>query len=81
MRCCYSIPVNPNKIPELDLEELSHLPVGYRYLGYCQEKTMGIVVIKSLPGHRREIGTVNREKHDMLYRQIKAWMDGENIDV
>ncbi|KAF3394557.1 Uncharacterized protein F1880_004824 [Penicillium rolfsii] len=75
------IPVNPNQIPKLDLEELKQFPVGYRYLGYCQEKTMGVKVIKDLPGHRREIGTVNREKHDTLYRQIKAWMEGANIDI
>ncbi|KAJ5096619.1 pathogenesis associated protein Pep2 [Penicillium angulare] len=75
------IPVDPNRVPKLDTVKLSEFPVGYRYLGYCQELTMGVKVIRDLPGHRREIGTANREKHDILYRQIKAWMDGDMIKV
>jgi hypothetical protein len=75
------IPVNPNRVPRLNLQKLSEFPVGYRYLGYCQEITMGVKVIKDLPGHRREIDTANRQKHDILYEQIKAWMDGEKIEI
>ncbi|CAG8005709.1 unnamed protein product [Penicillium salamii] len=75
------IPVDPCRVPKLDAEKLSTFPVGYRYLGYCQEMTMGVKVIRDLPGHRRETGTANREKHDLLYRQIKARIDGEMIEV
>lgn len=75
------IPVNPNKIPELDEEKLKEYPAGYRYLAYCQESLLGIKVIRDLPGHRRETGTVNGEKHDLLYRQIKQWIDGEDVQV
>ena len=75
------IPVNPAIVPKLDVQKSAEFPVGYRYLGYCQEMTMGVKVIKDLPGHRREIGTPNREKHDVLYRQIKAWMDGEMVEI
>ncbi|KAG9664940.1 hypothetical protein KCU64_g323, partial [Aureobasidium melanogenum] len=76
------IPVDPNRIPKIDAEAAKEYPIGYRYLAYCQERTMGVKVIRDLPGHRRESGsTVNGEKHDILYKQIKAWMDGENVEI
>lgn len=75
------ISVDPNRVPKLDIQKVCKFPVGYRYLGYCQEMKIGVKVIRDLPGHRREIDTANREKRDILYRQIKAWMDGEMIDV
>lgn len=75
------IPVNPARVPVLDEEKLKEYPVGYRYLAYCQEKTMGVKVIRDLPGHRRDVGTVNGEKHDILYRQIKQWIDGEHVEI
>lgn len=75
------IPVNPARVPVLDEQKLKEYPSGYRYLAYCQEATMGVKVIRDLPGHRREVGsTVNGDKHDALYRQIKQWMDGEDIE-
>ncbi|KAI5207146.1 hypothetical protein E4T39_02162 [Aureobasidium subglaciale] len=76
------IPVDPNRIPKIDVEAAKKYPIGYRYLAYCQERTMGVKVILDLPGHRREAGsTVNGEKHDMLYKQIKEWMDGQKVDI
>lgn len=75
------IPVNPAKVPTLDEEKLREYPVGYRYLAYCQEMTMGVKVIRDLPGHRRDVGTINGEKHDILYVQIKQWIDGEHVEI
>lgn len=74
------IPVNPEKVPKLDAEKLKEYPTGYRYLAYCQELTMGVKVVRDLPGHRRDVGTINGAKHDTLYLQIKEWMDGKDID-
>lgn len=51
-----------------------------RYLAYCQEQALGINVVKDLPGHRREGDSVNGRKHDVLYMQCKAWLNGEDID-
>lgn len=80
------IPVNPNKIPALDEEELKKFPSGYRYLAYCQEKTMGVQVLLDMPGHRRENGVDGGsqacgDKHDLLYWQCKRWVEGEDIDI
>ena len=80
------IPVNPNKVPALDEEALKQYPSGYRYLAYCQEKTMGVKVLLNLPSHRRENGleggnTVGGEKHDILYWQCKRWVEGEDFDI
>ncbi|EXJ96371.1 pep2-like protein [Capronia coronata CBS 617.96] len=80
------IPVNPAKVPILDETSLNQYPTGYRYLAYCQEKTMGIKVLLDMPGHRRE----NRveggsktcgEKHDLLYWQCKAWLEGSDVEI
>ncbi|KAJ5618434.1 hypothetical protein N7528_007077 [Penicillium herquei] len=75
------LPVNPNKIPKIDEDKLNSYPKGYKFLAYCQELTMGVSVLKDLPGHRRHVGTVNGEKHDLLYHQAKDWLDGKNIDI
>jgi hypothetical protein len=75
------IPVNPNEVPKLDTQKLKSYPVGYRYLAYCQEKTMGVKVMLDMPGHRREGGNVNGNKHDLLYLQCKDWVDGRRIDI
>ncbi|THW89387.1 hypothetical protein D6D15_05304 [Aureobasidium pullulans] len=76
------IPVDPNRVPKIDADAAKEYPIGYRYLAYCQERTMGVKVIRDLPGHRREAGsTINGEKHDILYKQIKAWMDGQNVEI
>jgi SnoaL-like domain len=79
------IPVDPRKVPEMDDELLKTFPSGYRYLGYCQEKTMGVKVLRDMPGHRREKGVeggsrVAGEKHDLLYWQAKTWVEGGEID-
>jgi hypothetical protein len=75
------IPVDPRRIPELDDEKLRQYPSGYRYLAYCQEKTMGINVKLDMPGHRRENDNINGKKHDLLYWQCKQWLDGESVDI
>nr|KAK5442243.1 hypothetical protein LTR18_006096 [Exophiala xenobiotica] len=80
------IPVNPNKVPKLDEQELQRYPVGYRYLAYCQEKTMGVKVLLDMPGHRRENGVPGGskacgDKHDLLYWQCKRWMEGEVFEI
>ncbi|KAJ6108658.1 hypothetical protein N7523_009981 [Penicillium sp. IBT 18751x] len=75
------LPVNPNKVPKLDEVKLASYPEGYKCLAYCQELTMGVSVLKDMPGHRRHVGTVNGEKHDLLYQQAKDWLDGKSLDV
>ncbi|KAG8625923.1 hypothetical protein KVT40_006324 [Elsinoe batatas] len=76
------VPVDPNRIPKVDHEKAKQYPFGYRYLAYCEETVLGIKCVYDLPSHRREAGTtINGEKHDMLYRQIKQWMDGENVEI
>jgi len=52
----------------------------HRYLAYCQEATMGVRVIRDLPGHRRENDSLNGRAHDKVYMQSKAWVEGESID-
>lgn len=72
------IPVDPRKIPDLDDDLLATFPIGYRYLGYCQEKTMAsptgasIKVKRDMPGHRGP-------EHDELLRNAKRWLDGVDL--
>ena len=78
--------MNPNKVPVLDEAKLKEYPNGYRYLAYCQEKTMGVKVLLDLPGHRRDKGVAggsetNGEKHDVLYWQCKKWVEGEDVEI
>lgn len=75
------LPVNPGKVPDLDERKLEEYPNGYRYLAYCQEKTMGVEVLRDMPGHRRENDNANGQKHDLLYWQCKQWLDGEAVDI
>lgn len=75
------IPVIPSKVPRVDEEKLNSYPEGYKCLAYCQELTMGVTVLKDMPGHRRHVGTACGEKHDLLYRLAKDWLDGKDIDV
>ncbi|KAH7025354.1 putative pathogenesis associated protein Pep2 [Macrophomina phaseolina] len=75
------IPVNPSKVPKVDEKRLAGFPAGYRCLAYCQEVVLGLDVLKDMPGHRREVGTVNGEKHDELYVLAKRWLDGEETTV
>jgi hypothetical protein len=78
--------VDPNRVPQIDHAEVQKYPSGYRYLAYCQEKTMGVKVLLDMPGHRREKGVdggsrVCGEKHDLLYWQCKKWVEGQEIDI
>ena len=75
------IAVDPTRVPRLDLEKLGRFPVGYRYLAYCQQETMGVEVLLDMPGHVREKGTITGAQHDMLYWQCKRWVEGEEVDV
>lgn len=75
------IPVNPAKVPVLNEEKLKGYPEGYRYLAYCQEAIMGCKVVMDMPGHRRSAGTPNGEKHDLLYRLAKTWVEGGDISI
>lgn len=63
------------QIPEIDDELLASFPPGYRYLGYCQEKTLGgpIKVSRDLPGF---IG----EAHDRLLLNAKRWLQHEALE-
>lgn len=71
---------NPGKpSPIIDEDKLSTYPPGYRYLAYWQEATMGVQVLLDMPGHRRHVGTVNLEKHDLLYVLAKRWLEGGDI--
>jgi len=78
------IPVDPSRVPSLDQDHLQTFPSGYRYLAYCQEISMGVKVLRNMPGHNRENGVRGGsreagEKHDLLYWQAKAWVEGEDI--
>jgi len=73
--------INPAKVPVLDKERLEKLPVGYRYLAYCQEATMDVMVKLDFPGHRREDKNENGKNHDVLYWQCKQWVEGENTEI
>lgn len=75
------IPVNPAKVPKIDEAKLATYPEGYKFLAYCQEDTMAVSVIKDMPGHNRHKGTPSGKKHDLLYMQAKAWLDGEALDI
>ena len=75
------IPVNPSKFPKIDEEKLRSYPPGYRYLAYFQEATMGVKVLRDMPGHRRHIGSPNLEQHDALYWQAKRWLEGNSSDI
>ena len=75
------IPVDPRKVPRLDDEKLKGFPTGYKYLAYCQEETMGVKVMRDMPGHRREPDTSSGRKHDELYWQCKKWVEGEDVDI
>ncbi|KAK4937617.1 hypothetical protein LTR10_021763 [Elasticomyces elasticus] len=80
------IPVNPTKVPKIDEAQLQKYPSGYRYLAYCQEKTMAVKVLLDMPGHRRENGAPGGskacgEKHDLLYWQCKKWVEDGDVDI
>lgn len=51
-----------------------------RHLAYCQAVTMKLDIIKDLPGHNREKGTITGEAHDALYMKCKTWVEGGSID-
>jgi hypothetical protein len=73
--------IDPRKVPRMDDEKLEGFPVGYRYLAYCQEETMGVKVMLDMPGHRREGGSPCGKKHDQLYMQCKDWVEGKEVDI
>lgn len=75
------IPINPAKVPVLDEERLKSYPDGYKMLAYCQEATMGVSVLRDMPGHRRHAGTPSGDRHDLLYRQARAWVEGGEIEI
>lgn len=78
------LPVDPSRpLPPglVDQDKVRGLPPGYRYLAYFQERTMGVEVLKDMPGHRRHVGTENLEKHDFLYWQAKSWLEGKGLDI
>ncbi|KAL3492809.1 hypothetical protein BJX62DRAFT_250301 [Aspergillus germanicus] len=75
------LPVVPGRFPEIDVQKLKGYPDGYKCLAYCQELTMGVNVLRDMPGHRRHVGSVNGEKHDLLYRLAKEWLDGKDVDM
>ena len=59
----------------LDEAKLEQYPQGYKCLAYCQELTMGVTVLRDMPGHRRDVGTACEDKHDLLYQQAKDWLN------
>ncbi|PWY87135.1 catabolic 3-dehydroquinase [Aspergillus sclerotioniger CBS 115572] len=75
------IAVTPDRVPVLDHQRLQNYPPGYRHLAYLQEETMGVKVLLDLPGHRREGGSVNGKKHDLLYWQAKEWVEGGELEM
>jgi hypothetical protein len=77
------VPTNPNRIPKIDETKLEEYPLGYRYLAYCQEQTMGdgVKVKKDLPGHLREGETLNKREHDNLLILCRKWLEGDDVEV
>ena len=71
--------MDPRKVSSLDDEKLKGFPTGYRYLAYCREETMGVVVMLDMLGHRREPDMPCGKKHDLLYWQYKKWVEGEDV--
>jgi hypothetical protein len=63
-------------LPCLDWAKLSAYPPGYRYPAYCPESRTGDEVRLNLPRHRRQGVTVKGQKHDLLYKQAKRWVEG-----
>ncbi|KKZ65553.1 pep2-like protein [[Emmonsia] crescens] len=75
------LPVNPRHMPILNDKKLATYPQSYRFLAYFQEATMGVNVIRDMPGHRRDGQNVNGQKHDMLYWQCKEWVEGNGVTI
>jgi hypothetical protein len=73
------IPVNPAQLPNIDETRLATYPEGYKFFAYFQE-TMGVAVIKDMPGHNCHKNTPSGDKHDLLYRQTKSWLEGKNVN-
>lgn len=69
------IPVDPRRLPELDDAKLASFPPGYRYLAYCQEACMpGCTVKRDMPG-------IRGKEHDVLLRQVKEWLEGNEVEI
>jgi hypothetical protein len=68
------IPVDPRKVPALEDDVLNSFAEGYRFLSYCQSKTILGFKPLAMPGFRGP-------EHDKLYWQAKQWLDGEDIQV
>jgi hypothetical protein len=75
------IPVDPARVPKLDEKKLESYPRGYKCLAYCQEATMGVMVLRDMPGHRRDAGNENGVKHDLLYDLSRKWVEGGDIEI
>ncbi|CZR45817.1 uncharacterized protein FPRO_15007 [Fusarium proliferatum ET1] len=79
------MPVDPQKIPEINDNHLMESPSGYRYLAYCQEKTMGVQIARNMPGHLRDKAEdgnkTTGDKDDQIYWQIKEWLGGRKIEI
>ncbi|KAG4292390.1 catabolic 3-dehydroquinase [Fusarium proliferatum] len=79
------MPVDPQKIPEINDNHLMESPSGYRCLAYCQEKTMGVQIARNMPSHLRDKAEdgnkTTGDKDDQIYWQIKEWLGGRKIEI
>jgi hypothetical protein len=76
------VPVIPGQFPKIDEDKLNAYPRGYKCLSYCQELTMGVEVLKDMPGHaQQDGGTVMGGKHNELYEMSKKWVEGGDIEI
>ena len=67
------IPVDPNKIPKFDEQELEKYPEGYKYLGYAQ-RTLGHEILLGLP-------TLYNKGFTKMYEMMQKWLEREEIDL
>lgn len=65
------------QVPELDDALLSTFPPGYRYLGYCQEKTMKAPARSPPLKVKRDMPGVRGSEHDLLLKMAKRWLEGD----
>jgi hypothetical protein len=64
-------PVDPGKVPQLDLALLARFPEGYRHLAYLQTQ-QGFVVKPDMPG-------ASGPALDALYTRAAAWLRGGHL--
>ena len=65
--------VDGKVVPDVPKAELARLTPGYQYLPHAQE-TLGHKIMNDLPN-------IQNEASFEMYKDIAAWLQGEDIDV